>query len=51
MNKSVETTVTLEKKIPVFIGYFTAFIDRNGNLNFRNDVYKRDPRLLEMLRS
>ncbi len=49
MNRSYETTVTLEKKIPVYIGYFTAFVDSNGMLNFRRDVYKRDQRLLRMI--
>ena len=49
MNRSFETTVILKKKIPVYIGYFTAFIDSDGQLNFRRDVYKRDQRLLHMI--
>lgn len=51
MNNSYETTVVLKKRIPVYIGYFTAFFDKNGHLNFRNDVYKRDNRLLKMITS
>jgi murein L,D-transpeptidase YcbB/YkuD len=35
--------------VPVFIVYFTAFVDRQGRLNFRDDIYKRDGRLAGML--
>ncbi len=49
MHSGVETTITLTKKIPVYIGYFTAFVDPEGKLNFRNDIYSRDARLLSML--
>lgn len=49
MNGSKEQYVTLPKTIPVFISYFTAWVDRQGRLNFRKDVYKRDSRLAEMM--
>ena len=49
MNKGVERYVTLKKTVPVFIAYFTAWVDRNGKLNLRNDVYKRDSRLSKMI--
>jgi murein L,D-transpeptidase YcbB/YkuD len=49
MNKGVEQYVTLKKATPVFIAYFTAWVDRQGKLNFRNDVYKRDARLAKMI--
>lgn len=49
MNKGVEQSVTLKKTVPVFIAYFTAWVDRQGKLNFRNDVYKRDTRLAKMI--
>ncbi|MDN3654740.1 L,D-transpeptidase family protein [Ferruginibacter paludis] len=49
MNKGVEQYVTLKKTLPVFIAYFTAWVDRQGKLNFRNDVYKRDARLAKMM--
>lgn len=45
MNSGKEQYVTLKKTMPVFIAYFTAFVDRQGKLNFRNDVYGRDSRL------
>lgn len=49
MHSGREQYVTLKKKIPVYIGYFTAFINSEGAINFRNDIYKRDDRLLTML--
>lgn len=49
MHRGREQTVTLKKLIPVYIGYFTAFINKDGQLNFRKDIYKRDDRLLQML--
>ncbi len=49
MHAGKEKWVTLKKKIPVFIGYFTAFLDENGNLNFRPDVYQRDDSMLDIM--
>ena len=49
MNKKVEQYVTLKNTVPVFIAYFTAWVDRKGKLNLRNDVYKRDSRLAKMI--
>jgi L,D-transpeptidase YcbB len=49
MNAGKEHTVTLSQKVPVFIVYFTAFVDRDGKINFRNDIYERDNRLAEMI--
>ncbi len=44
-----ETTVLLNKKRPVRIGYFTAWVDGEGQLNFRDDVYGHDQRLAREL--
>ncbi|MFT3912317.1 MAG: L,D-transpeptidase family protein [Ferruginibacter sp.] len=49
MNKGVEQFVTLKTPVPVFIAYFTSWVDRQGNLNFRKDIYKRDQPLVEMI--
>lgn len=49
MKSGKEKYVTLNNKIPVFITYFTAFVDRQGNINFRDDIYNRDNRLKAML--
>lgn len=49
MNAGKEQTVTLNERVPVFIVYFTAFVDRDGKINFRKDIYERDDRLAEMM--
>ena len=49
MNGGVETTCFLKNKIPVYIGYFTTWVDDSGMINFYRDVYKRDNRLAELL--
>jgi murein L,D-transpeptidase YcbB/YkuD len=51
MHSGKEKSVTLKNKVPVFIAYFTAFIDRNHNINFRKDIYNRDDKLAAMLMS
>jgi len=49
MNSGKEQYVTLKNTVPVYIVYFTAWVDRQGRINFRDDVYKRDARLMEMI--
>ncbi|WP_417352709.1 L,D-transpeptidase family protein [Flavobacterium alkalisoli] len=49
MHKSTENSYTLKKKIPVYLTYFTAWADKNGNVVFFDDVYDRDDRLSSML--
>ncbi|WP_160714571.1 L,D-transpeptidase family protein [Chitinophaga solisilvae] len=49
MNAGKEKYLTIKEKIPVFIGYFTAFVDSKGRLNFRDDVYGHDGRLAATL--
>ncbi|MGH6918941.1 MAG: L,D-transpeptidase family protein, partial [Geminicoccaceae bacterium] len=34
--------VTLDQKLPVHIAYLTAWVDKDGSVNFRPDVYGRD---------
>jgi murein L,D-transpeptidase YcbB/YkuD len=34
--------VTLKRKIPVLLTYWTAWVDGEGTVNFRRDVYNRD---------
>jgi murein L,D-transpeptidase YcbB/YkuD len=43
------TDVVLSKKVPLYIDYYTAWVDDNGVVNFRADVYDRDRVLLEYL--
>lgn len=49
MNAGKESTYSLKKKIPVYIAYFTAWADENGNIAFFDDVYNRDDRLANLL--
>ncbi|HEX4192847.1 MAG TPA: L,D-transpeptidase family protein, partial [Stellaceae bacterium] len=42
-------SVPLHKSLPVFVLYWTAFVDPDGMVEFRDDVYGRDRRLAEAL--
>jgi murein L,D-transpeptidase YcbB/YkuD len=49
---SGETThLTLEKPVPVYLLYWTAVADAEGNVGFRSDFYGRDKPLLAALAS
>ena len=45
MNQTSEKGVRLKNPVPVFILYYTAWVDHDGVLNFRDDVYKHDSEL------
>lgn len=45
----VRRTVRLEPPLSVYIAYFTALVDDQGNVNFWEDIYHRDPQLAEAL--
>jgi murein L,D-transpeptidase YcbB/YkuD len=34
--------VTLKRKVPVLLAYWTAWVDREGRMNFRRDLYGQD---------
>jgi L,D-transpeptidase YcbB len=42
MNSGNEQFVKLKDPVPVFITYYTAWVDENGQLNFRDDIYGHD---------
>jgi murein L,D-transpeptidase YcbB/YkuD len=42
-------TVTLARPVPIHLIYLTAWLDGEGNLQFREDFYGRDSRLLQFL--
>jgi len=50
IEKRVEQTVRLPEPIPVHLLYWTAWVDNQGIVNFRNDIYERDKPLFEALR-
>jgi murein L,D-transpeptidase YcbB/YkuD len=49
MQSGVEKWYALPQKIPVYIGYFTAWVAKDGAIHFYDDVYQRDERLATML--
>lgn len=49
MNQTTEKGVKLKEAIPVFIIYYTAWVDEDGQLNFRDDVYKHDSELMNKM--
>ena len=44
------TVIELKRPILVHLQYWTAWVDENGRLNFRNDIYSRDRRLDQALK-
>jgi len=44
-----EKYVKLKKPVPVVITYYTAWVDDNGRLNFRDDIYNHDQKLAEKM--
>ena len=42
MNGDKEEHVKVSREVPVMITYHTAWVDENGQLNFRNDEYGHD---------
>jgi murein L,D-transpeptidase YcbB/YkuD len=46
MNAAKEKVVKLKKSVPVFIIYYTAWVDNEGDLNFRDDVYQHDSEVM-----
>jgi murein L,D-transpeptidase YcbB/YkuD len=45
MNSGHEQYVKLKNPVPVIITYYTAWVDDNGQLNFRDDIYSHDQTL------
>ena len=45
MNSGEEKYVKVKDPIPVIITYYTAWVDENGRLNFRQDIYGHDEKL------
>lgn len=49
MNNGKEQFVKLNPAMPVSITYYTAWVNENGQLNFRNDIYGNDKRISQMM--
>lgn len=41
--------VKLKQKVPVYVTYITAWVNKDGSANFRRDIYRRDETLAEHL--
>ena len=42
MQSDIPVRASLKQKLPVYITYMTAWVDENGQLNFRRDIYGYD---------
>ncbi len=49
MNSGSEKYVKLKNPVPVVITYYTAWVDENGQLNFREDIYDHDKKQLQKM--
>jgi len=49
MNSKKEIWVTMKVPVPVIIAYFTSWVDKNGLINFREDIYGHDQKMAEQL--
>jgi murein L,D-transpeptidase YcbB/YkuD len=43
--------VTLPIAVPIYLVYWTAWVDQDGKMNFRDDIYNRDTRMYELFGS
>ncbi|HSE84021.1 MAG TPA: L,D-transpeptidase family protein [Thermodesulfobacteriota bacterium] len=50
IKKGVTQNVNLPEPIPVYLLYFTAWVDADGTVQFRDDIYERDKELDKALR-
>lgn len=49
MQARIEKYVVLKKPVPVYITYLTCRVDNKGVLQFRDDVYELNEKLLKMI--
>ncbi len=49
MHSGTEKSYPLNRKVPVYIAYFTAVADDDGRVSFYDDIYERDERLARHL--
>jgi murein L,D-transpeptidase YcbB/YkuD len=45
-----EININFPNPIPVHLTYQTAFVDQDGKLQFRDDIYGRDARMIQILK-
>lgn len=49
ISSGTEKYIVLNKPLPVYITYFTCWVDKKGKLQFRDDVYQLNEKLLKMI--
>jgi murein L,D-transpeptidase YcbB/YkuD len=49
MKGEKETTYILKNKIPIYIGYFTTWVDDKGDIHFYEDIYDKDEKLASLV--
>jgi len=49
MHRGEENIYVLKNKIPVYVGYFTAWVRDDSQIYFFKDVYERDERLAKLI--
>ena len=49
MNAKKEIWVTMKQPVPVIIAYFTSWVDKNGMVNFRDDIYGHDQKMAQQM--
>ena len=49
MNRGKEKFVKIEDPVPVFIHYYTAWVDEHNVLQFRKDIYGHDKKIARKL--
>lgn len=50
ISKGETTTLPVTQPLPVYVLYWTAFVSEKGEVNFRDDLYGRDPAIARALR-
>lgn len=49
LESGVRTPIRLREPLPILLLYLTAYVDTQNAVHFRDDVYRRDTRVLEAL--
>jgi murein L,D-transpeptidase YcbB/YkuD len=50
-HQPLPTEILLDEPLPVHVLYWTAWVDKTGNIHFRKDVYARDEPLIKALKT
>jgi murein L,D-transpeptidase YcbB/YkuD len=49
MHANKEKWVALKETVPVYVSYFTCWVDADRQLNFREDIYDHDKKMAKRL--